>query len=74
MAKLLMAVRKRLGKKQFAIPGKRPGPGSYPIPDRSHAINALARVSQHGTPTEKARIRGAVKRKFPDIKMKKKKK
>ncbi len=47
----------------FAIPEKR----KYPIHDMSHARNALARVSQFGTPTEKRRVRAAVARKFPSI-------
>ena len=72
MAKLSAAARKKLPAKSFALPGKGEGPqgkgaGSYPIPDRSHAANALARVSQHGSPAEKAKVRSAVKRKFPGI-------
>lgn len=64
--------RQDLPKNDFALPGKGEGPkgagaGSYPIPDESHARNALARVAQHGTPEEKARVRAAVKRKFPGI-------
>jgi hypothetical protein len=67
-----MAQRKRLPKSSFALPGKGEGPsgkgaGSYPIPDKGHARNALARVSQHGTSAEKAKVRAAVKRKFPGI-------
>ena len=59
---------------QFALPGKGSGPegkqgGSYPIPDESHARNALARVSQHGSEAEKAKVRAAVKKKFPGIKI-----
>jgi hypothetical protein len=50
----------------FALPGKR-----YPINDKSHARNALARVSQHGSKAEKAKVRAAVKRKFPSIGKKK---
>jgi len=38
--------RKKLSKKEFALPGKR----KYPIPDKAHARNALARVAQYGTP------------------------
>lgn len=58
--------------KSFALPGKGEGPkgkgaGSYPIPDKAHARNALARVSQHGSPAEKAKVRAAVHKKFPDI-------
>jgi len=32
-----------------------------------NARNALARVSQHGSPTEKAKVRGAIHRKYPGI-------
>lgn len=59
--------RKNLDKSSFAIPEKAPGSGSYPIPDESHARNALARVAQHGTADEQKRVKAAVKRKFPDI-------
>ncbi len=48
---------------EFAEPGKR----KYPIPDASHARNALARVSQFGSSEEKKKIRSAVHRKYPDI-------
>lgn len=69
---LSMADRKALPKKDFALPGKGAGPegkgsGSYPIPDASHARNALARVSQHGSPEQKSEVRAAVGRKFPGI-------
>lgn len=72
MAKLTAEGRKRLKSSQFALPGKGTGPsgkgpGSYPINDPAHARNALARVSQHGTPEEKSKVRSAVKRKFPSI-------
>lgn len=62
MAKLSGKKRKRISTKSFPLPGKR-----YPIPDKAHARNALTRVSAHGTPTEKARVRKAVARKFPSI-------
>ena len=66
--------RQNLSKGDFALPGKGGGPegkqgGSYPIPDESHARNALARVSQHGTPAEKEKVRAAVRRKYPGIKV-----
>lgn len=52
----------------FALPSKREGgKGGYPIPDASHARNALARVAQHGTPAEKAKVRAKVHAKFPTI-------
>lgn len=65
LAELTTKARKALPKGTFAIPETR----SYPIPDEAHARNALARVAQFGTPEEKARVRAAVKRKFPNIKM-----
>lgn len=55
--------RKKLKKKAFALPGKR----KYPIPDKAHARNALARVAQHGTPAERKKVRAAVKKRFPSI-------
>lgn len=64
MAKLNAAARKRIPKSSFAVPSKAPKSGSYPIPDRSHAVNALARAS--GKPVE-GQVRAAVKRKFPDL-------
>ena len=63
MAKLTTKKRKAIPTKNFAGPNR-----SYPINDVSHARNALARVSQHGTPTLQARVRSAVKRKYPNIK------
>lgn len=75
---LSAAARQALPRSDFALPGKGEGKkgagaGSYPIPDASHARNALARVAQHGSPEEKARVRAAVHRKFPDIGEKKRK-
>jgi len=72
MAIMKAAQRKRLPSSSFALPGKGAGKegkgsGSYPIPDASHARNALARVSQHGTPAEKATVRRKVAAKFPGI-------
>ena len=69
MAKLTTEARKKIPEKSFALPGRR-----YPIEDASHARNALARVSQHGTSEEKARVRAAVHRKYPGIGKKKLKK
>ncbi len=66
-AKLKAKQRKRLPKSDFALPAKAPESGSYPIPDENHARNALARVSQFGTPEEKRKVRAAVRRKFPQI-------
>jgi hypothetical protein len=69
MAKLNAAARKKLPSSDFALPGKGEGKsgkgsGSYPIPDRSHAANALARSS--GKP-EAAAVRRKVQAKFPGM-------
>lgn len=63
MAKLSYQKRKRMPKSEFAEPGAR----KYPIADASHARNALARVAQHGSESEKEKVRAAVHRKFPSI-------
>jgi len=68
MSKLTAKRRKKIKKKNFALPEKR----AYPIHDISHARNALARVAQHGTPSEKAQVRRAVYKKYPSLKKKKK--
>jgi len=80
MAKLSTRGRKRLARSKFALPPRRSGKnrttkgvkGRYPIHDIAHARNALARVAQHGTPSEKARVRAAVKRRYPSIGKRKK--
>lgn len=69
MARLTASKRQSLPKSDFARPGKGSGPkgagsGSYPIPDRSHAQNALARSS--GKP-EAATVRAKVASKFPGL-------
>lgn len=46
----------------FALPGRR-----YPIENEAHARNALARVSQYGSPEEKEEVRHKVHEKYPDI-------
>jgi len=72
MARLSYKKRGSLPKKDFAIPskkanGNKAGKGAYPIEDKAHARNALARVSQFGSAAEKAKVRAAVHRKFPGI-------
>lgn len=62
MAKLTASKRNKLPAKDFAVKGRR-----YPVHDRAHARNALARVSQHGTAQEKAAVRRKVHAKFPNI-------
>lgn len=60
MAKLTTAARKNISSKNFALPGKR----AYPIEDKSHARNALARAS--GKSVE-GKVRAAVHRKYPEM-------
>ena len=62
MAKLTAAARKKISGKNFALPGRK-----YPIEDASHARNALARVSEYGTPAEKATVRKKVAAKYPSM-------
>ncbi|MEU1816108.1 hypothetical protein ABZ543_13055 [Streptomyces roseifaciens] len=72
MADLTAKKRNALPKKDFAVKGKKAAEagghgkakGSYPIPDKAHARNALARAS--GKPVE-AKVRAAVHKKYPDI-------
>jgi hypothetical protein len=64
MARLSASQRRNLPRGDFALPRQR----KYPINDRSHARNALARVSQYGSPRQKARVRAAVRRRYPGIK------
>ena len=69
--KLTAHERQSLPKSDFALPGQGEGPkgagsGSYPIPDESHALNALAR-SANKSPGVKARVRAKVHAKYPDI-------
>lgn len=62
MAKLSYKSRKKLPGKDFAVPGRK-----YPIEDKAHARNALARVAQHGTPEQKHLVEKKVHAKFPGI-------
>lgn len=62
MAKLTTQSRNKLSKKSFAGPNR-----SYPIEDKAHARNALSRVSQFGSPSLKAKVRAAIKKKYPGI-------
>jgi len=62
MAVLTTKKRKAIPKAEFALPGRK-----YPIHDASHARNALARVVQHGSPSQVNIVRRKVARKFPSI-------
>ncbi len=63
MAKLTAKMRNNLPSSAFAIPATR----DYPIMDKAHAVDALARVAANGTPQQKAMVRAAVKRRYPDL-------
>lgn len=56
--------RKHIKEKNFALPKEE----KYPIHDMEHARNALARVSQHGTPAEREAVRRKVYAKYPSLK------
>lgn len=52
----------------YALPGGGPGGAdAYPINTKGRGANALARVEQNGTPEEKAKVRRAVRAKYPDL-------
>jgi hypothetical protein len=62
--------RKNLPKSNFAVPAGSSSSGNkpaYPIPDKPHAVAALARVAANGTPAEKAQVRAAVAKKYPGL-------
>lgn len=70
MTRLTTKERKRTPRGDLALPGKRStsgGKGGYPIEDKAHARNALARISQFGTTAEKAEVRRKVHEKYPSI-------
>lgn len=62
MAELTTTGREHIKAKNFALPG-----GRYPIHDAAHARAALSRISQFGSPEEKAKVRAAVHRKYPSL-------
>lgn len=56
------AGRAKMSPSSFALPGKQ-----YRIDDKAHAVNALSRVKQNGTPAQIAHVQRAVKAKYPSI-------
>lgn len=62
MSKLTTKERNAIPTSEFAGPDR-----SYPIQNKSHARNALARASQHASPELQKRIRAKVHSKFPGI-------
>jgi len=63
-AELTTEAREALPKSEFAEPKKE----AYPIPDLEHGRNALARVSQFGSPAEREAVRKKVYAKYPELK------
>lgn len=64
--KLTAKGRKHIKESNFALPGRR-----YPIHDEAHGRAALQMVAKHGTPSEKKKVRAAVRKKYPNIGKKK---
>ena len=64
MAKLTAAARRAIPKSDFAVKSKSPKSGSYPIEDKAHARNALARSSGKAVAST---VRRAVERKYPGM-------
>lgn len=62
MSKLNAAERKALPASAFAVKG-----GHYPIEDKGHAKAALSRVSEFGSPKEKAEVRAKVHARYPGM-------
>lgn len=52
----------------YALPKGGPGgAAAYPIDTPGRAVSALARVKANGTPAQQAKVRAAVKAKYPDM-------
>ena len=68
-AELNEAARENIAPKNFALSSKQSDTGkpAYPIEDKSHAANALARVRQFGDAHEKAEVYKDVARKYPEL-------
>ena len=69
---LSAAERRALPNKDFVFPGKGEGPegkqrGAYPINDKKHARAALAMAAAHASPEKEAKVKAAVKKKYPEI-------
>ena len=62
MARLTAKTRNAIPTGDFALAGRR-----YPIEDKNHARDALARVAANGTPHEKAVVRAHVARRYPGM-------
>jgi len=62
VAPLTTKARNNIASDEFALPGRR-----YPIQNRSHGAAAKSRVSQFGSPAEKATVGRKVAAKYPDM-------
>jgi hypothetical protein len=67
LAEKTLTAKERKGSKK-ALPSK----DAYPIPDKEHAKNALARAKQFASKSDQATIKRNVKKEFPglDVEMK----
>jgi len=63
--KLTTAKRNRMRSSSFALPEQR----AYPINDKAHARNALARL-HNATPAEQKRIKAAIDKRYPGLRKK----
>jgi hypothetical protein len=64
MAPLTAKRRNALPDSKFALPGQR-----YPIDTQARGRAALARVAADGTPSEQRRVRAAVRKRYPGMKV-----
>ncbi|HDG97979.1 MAG TPA: hypothetical protein ENG73_07405 [Desulfobacterales bacterium] len=74
MARLSYKQRVKMTKKSFAFPEKKTkknpaGRGAYPINDEEHARAALRYGARYLSPSELARLKRKIHRKFPNIKI-----
>jgi hypothetical protein len=63
MAVLTPSKRNSLPSSAFVFPDSR----KYPIHDLAHARDALSRVSEFGSSSEKSAVRAAVNKKYPTL-------
>ncbi len=63
MAVLSAADRREVPKKDFGVPSKAPGSGSYPMPDKAHAEAAL-RLDHNAPPSERPKIEAMAHKKL----------
>lgn len=70
-AELTTEGREKIKEKNFSLSAEQSDTGkpAYPIEDKSHAANALARVKQFGSPAEKAEVYKDVAKKYPGLAM-----